>query len=334
MTKVRPVAAPREDRAHELQQDGVHRGNRRQRRRVDERALDDHLDVHQPIADDGRGERERHDAEQHRRDVRAAVRRESQRERQRVSKHERHRAERGPPDDPSELTPCGHRSRASERPDHDPQTDDEPHTQADHFAALDERDHVREHDPLRVAAHERGHSRGEEQKGRQVQERKGGAAGFGMRPAVGTFGEHQREMDDERRQQQRAHHVRPVDDPVERVEAAAERKRQHAEEGNGQPEEVERRLIVRTAEADAGADEQRKNADRGEDVIQAAGAGRDRRKRNAQALLRSGPNQRVGDRIAGGRPMQACHDVRLRIDGCAINFRQDVAGKHAGPGRW
>ena len=151
---------------------------------------------------------------------------------------------------------------------------------------------------MRVAAYERGHSCGEEQKGRQVQEWQCGAAGFGMRPAVGAFWEHQREMDDERRQQKRAHNVRPVDDPIERVEAAAERKRQHAEEGNGQPEEVERGLVVRTAEADPGAHEQRKNTDRGEDVIQSAGTRRDRCKRKAKALLRPGPNQRVGDRIS------------------------------------
>ena len=52
--------------ARQLEQDGVDGGDRGQRRRVDQRALDDHLDVHQPVADDGRGEGQRHEAEQER----------------------------------------------------------------------------------------------------------------------------------------------------------------------------------------------------------------------------------------------------------------------------
>ena len=57
--------AAEEDLADQPEDDRVDRGNRRQRRGVDQRALDDDLDVHQPVADDRRREGQRHEAEQH-----------------------------------------------------------------------------------------------------------------------------------------------------------------------------------------------------------------------------------------------------------------------------
>ncbi len=59
-------AVAQEHLAGQLQQHRVDRRDRRERRRVDQRALDDHLDVHQPVADDGGGEGERDEPEQHR----------------------------------------------------------------------------------------------------------------------------------------------------------------------------------------------------------------------------------------------------------------------------
>ena len=54
----------------EAQQDRVERRDGRDRGGVDQAALDDDLDVHQPVADDGGRKRERHEAEQDRRSAR------------------------------------------------------------------------------------------------------------------------------------------------------------------------------------------------------------------------------------------------------------------------
>jgi hypothetical protein len=56
-------------------------------------------------------------------------------------------------------------------------------------------------------------------------------------------------MEEERRQQQDGDDVAPVEDPIELVEAAAEREREDAEEDDRQPEEVQRRGVARPAPA-------------------------------------------------------------------------------------
>ena len=69
-------------------------------------------------------------------------------------------------------------------------------------------------------------------------------------------------MQEERRQDEDGDRVGPVEHPVETIEPATERKREHAEERHGDPEEVERRRIAGTAQPDGAADEQRERADR------------------------------------------------------------------------
>jgi hypothetical protein len=92
-------------------------------------------------------------------------------------------------------------------------------------------------------------------------------------------------MHEQRRQDQRGHRVRPVEDFVEGIEATAERVRKHAEKRDRQPEEVHRRLVGRSPEADRRADQQREDRHRREQVIEHAAALRNRRKRHVRDLL-------------------------------------------------
>ena len=78
-----------EDAAGDAQQHRVNRRDGRQRRRVDQRALDDDLDVHQAITDDGRRKRQRDEARASARSAESP--RKPERERHRVAEHERQR---------------------------------------------------------------------------------------------------------------------------------------------------------------------------------------------------------------------------------------------------
>ena len=95
------VGVAQENRAGRAQQDGVDGGDRRQRRGVDQRALDDHLDVHQAVAHDGGSERQRDETEQQGAELEAPQRLEPEGERQRVAHDEGHRPERGAPHNPA-----------------------------------------------------------------------------------------------------------------------------------------------------------------------------------------------------------------------------------------
>src|SRR6185295_1999666 len=70
---------------------------------------------------------------------------------------------------------------------------------------------------------------------------------------------------------------------AEAIERAVEREREDPEEGNAQPEEMQRRLIARTAQADRGADEEREEADCGKHEIERAAA-RSRGQRHLECL--------------------------------------------------
>jgi hypothetical protein len=75
-------------------------------------------------------------------------------------------------------------------------------------------------------------------------------------------------MQEQRRQQGERDRVTPVERPVETIEGAVEREREDAEEGDAQPEEMQRRLIARTADPDRRADQQSEEANCGEDEVQ------------------------------------------------------------------
>ena len=175
-------------------------------------------------------------------------------------------------------------------------------------------------------------ARAEEQR-RQIQQRQQRAAGIAARPRVRPLGEHQREVQEQRRQHQHRHDVAPVEDPIERVEPAAEREGEHAEEGDAQPEEVQRRLMIRAAQPDRRADEQREDADR-----------RQREVERAAVPTESAPPRRVSiccdcsrrtvysSRSPRRAPWKMSTRSSARLHRPAVDRDQHVAGAHARPG--
>ena len=251
----------------EAQDEDEHRHARRHRRRVDEQALEDDLDVHQPVADDGRGEGERDEAERHRRELHRDRRIDAEGERHGIAERERQGAKRRPPDNPPQLAPRRHRARPPQRPD-------ETASPAARKTASTATRAGRAAPPAgRVVGLQRrpndgNDARGAEDGGRQVDRRQ--PAGQRRRVAlmVGPLGKHQREVQEQGRQHEQGDDVGPVERPVDLVEPAAERERQHAEERDRQPEEVQGRLVERSPDADRRAHQQREEADRGQEVVE------------------------------------------------------------------
>ena len=111
-----------EEAAGEAEQHRVDRGDRRQRSGGDQRPLDDDLDVHQPVADDRRGKRQRHQAQEHGRGLEQARRGVAEGIGKDVTQDERDRAQCRAPDNPAQLTPGHDRAAAPQRTDHDRQS--------------------------------------------------------------------------------------------------------------------------------------------------------------------------------------------------------------------
>ena len=97
-------------------------------------------------------------------------------------------------------------------------------------------------------------------------------------------------MQQQRREQRDGDGVAPVENPVEVIERPVERERVGAEERRAQPEKVQRRLIVRPAQANQPADNEREQTDRREHVVQRA-ALRNRRERDLERLAGAEPQQ-------------------------------------------
>ena len=109
--------------------------------------------------------------------------------------------------------------------------------------------------------HARNRCAAQEQR-RQIQRGQQRAPGVAPHPRVRPIREHEREVQEQRRQQELRRQVPPVEDPVERIEPAGEREGEHAEERDRQPEEMQRRLVIGTAQPHGRADQQREHADR------------------------------------------------------------------------
>ena len=86
-----------------------------EKRRIGQAALDDDLDVAQPIAHDRGGKRQRHQTERHRGELQRERRIGAERPRQRVAERERSDTENGAPRDPAQLPPAGQRRDLAER---------------------------------------------------------------------------------------------------------------------------------------------------------------------------------------------------------------------------
>ena len=74
-------------------------------------------------------------------------------------------------------------------------------------------------------------------------------------------------MHEERGQQQGGHLVGPEEDPIEAVVPAGVREREDTEERDGQPEEMQCRLMSGPLDTDGRTDEQSEQTDRREQKI-------------------------------------------------------------------
>ena len=125
----------------------------------------------------------------------------------------------------------------------------------------------------------------QEQQSRQVERGNDRAASLALGPGIRPVGKDEREMQKERRQQEPRDRVRPVEEVVEPIVAAARREGEDAEERDGEPEEVQRRRIVRPAQPDGGADDDREHADQRERVVEPLADGRHRLKLDRNRAL-------------------------------------------------
>ena len=85
-------------------------------------------------------------------------------------------------------------------------------------AALRDRDHGRHDLPVTRGADDGRDLRRAEERRRQIEQGQQRPPGIAPRPRVGAVGEHEREVQEERRQQQHCHHIAPVEDLIEPVE--------------------------------------------------------------------------------------------------------------------
>ena len=148
----------------------------------------------------------------------------------------------------------------------------------------------------------------------------------------GRSGKTSAEVDEQRRQQQRGNLIGPVEHPVDAVEAAREREREHAEERHREPEEVQCRLVGRTPRPHGGTDQQREDADRRQHVVEACRHRGDRRQRDLRHPPIAEGQQGVGVPRAAARGLLQCVHGVARFDGLAVHGQQHVAGAHAGAG--
>ena len=220
-----------------------------------------------------------------------------------------------------------------QRAAHGPEADREAHRQIQELALLDQREDGGDDVAIPPDPDRRRDAGAAEQQRRQIKQRDQGAARIAARPRARALGEHQREMQEQRRQHQHRHHIGPIEDPIERVEPAAEGEGQHAEKGDAQPEEVQGGLMLRPPQPDRRADQQRENADRRQREIDAAEPGRHGGDRERQHLLRPQPQHRVIEPVAVLRGVEQLHQIAFALDPPSVHRDQDIARLHAGPGR-
>ena len=297
---------------------------------VDQQALEDDLDVHQPVADDGRGKRERDERQRHGEQFHRQRRPDTESKRQHVADGKRQRPERRAPDDPSQLARGGDRTDATERANEDGKTRREEAGEVQQLERVEERDHAHEIGRVGARAHECKHPRRHENARGQVDRRQParqhGAVAVRLRP----LGKHESEVQEQRRDHRQRHRVGPVKKPVDAIEAAGEREREGAEKRDREPEEVQRRLIEGPPGPNRGAHEEREDPDRGEHVIEAACPVRKRRHRQLDDFAAAQAKQRVAMAIATRRRQLHCQDVGPPADRLTIDGQQHVTGSYAG----
>ena len=147
-------------------------------------------------------------------------------------------------------------------------------------------------------------------------------------PAARAFGKDQREMQEQRRQQQQRHDVGPVEEPVEAIEPTVERESDGPEEGQAQPEKVQRGFVAVTPVPDTGADEQREDAHHGEHEVEGRRSARQRRQSETDHFGRLQAQHRVAKTGAGRLRMHEGEHFGGLLNGPVADGQQHVAGPH------
>ncbi len=193
-----------------------------EKRGIGEAALDDHFDVAQPVPDDRRREGERHEAERHRGELHARGGSAPSAHGKRVAEGERA--------DTEDVPQAIHRScrRAGQRRDlakgarqhgHGAERAQE---EIHRLGAIEHIERAGKRRTVCSAAGDGDDSPGAQGQRRDIHERQddvGSQAGAPVR----SLGKHQREMQQQRRQQRHRDGITPVEDPVEPIERTVER---------------------------------------------------------------------------------------------------------------
>ena len=324
----RVARAAGEDPAHHAEQHGIEGHDPCRRRDIDQAALDDDLHVHQPVAHDGRRERQRDEPERHRQQFHLGRRRHADGERERVAEGERRAAEQRAPDNPAQLAARGDGAGVRQGVHEDRQPAEQAGAQVERLEPVEGGDH-REQLRVAIEPRDRHHARAAHDERGQVDQRQEAGAERRADALARALREHQGEMQEHGRQGKQRHHVGPVEDPVEPVEPARKREGEDAEERHRQPEQVQRRLVARPAQAYPCPDHEREDPDRGEDEIEEAVALRDRREPDLHDLAGAQAQQRVGQRGIGAGRMRRADHVRRALHRTAVNRQQHITQPYA-----
>ena len=300
--------------------------------------LEQDLHIHQPVLDDGVGERQRR--EHHRRE------REFHRRRggdagevgHRIDQREGQHPGAGAPDDPLQLLAHGHAAGGAEgvhegseggerieRPEHRLQPVEHRLADGDDARPRTQRREVEE-------AGEEGEA--EQREGRRV-----GPAEqprFALQePAAVREGE--REVEEDRREEQDAHAVEPEEQVVEEVQFAGEGEREGQQPEDAEPVEVRRRRDAAPEGVDEGADAGGEDAHRREEQVERDIAGGQRGDGQGQAAALALPDEDIAEVRLGvhaaeelrhfGGPVHLEHAAAGRV----ADRLERVAGADAGP---
>ncbi len=187
---------------------------------------------------------------------------------------------------------------------------------------------ARDHLVGRQPPHRR-HTREPEDDTRRIDQGQNRSTGWRGDPRIRTIREHQREVEEQRRQHHGRHRIGPVEEIIRSREFSGVGECKHAEECRRQPEKMHRRRIGRTTQTHGCADEQSEDADRGKQVVQ------DRlrpwcsrqleRQQGVSGIALNG----VGDDLSGFHRAQPRGDIFRRVHHVAANCLQYVASAKA-----
>jgi hypothetical protein len=318
----------RQQRVEQVDGQQADADDERRRQRVDERAPEDQLDVHQPVLDHRVGQRER---DQRQRDVAGQLHRQArlaaERERDRVEQEERQHPGAGAPDQPLHLLARRQAARLAVRVEQDRERDREQRREVERLPAVDRRRDLPQHLAARGAQEQ--HLAGD--RGARQRERRQVGRGDDPRPMArdAALGERQAEVQEHDGQEQDGEVVGPEQRPVAEVELARERGRVHQEEQQADGVEVQRRAVGRPPQHHDRADDEAEEADEREVVEESDVALRERPDRHLERAALLGAQQRVAEARPRQPPLQPALELLGREDLLALHGEQHVAHAHA-----